>query len=180
MCRQRAVGRHYGPIIVQDTHRRAAHIYHGLDGDRHAPHQAGPVSRPSVVRHLRIFVHFSTYAVTDVLPYDRKAVCFDVFLNRVGDVRDPVAFPGILDAFEKALPGHGNESFRFLIAVADDKGRGAVSDVTVLCRTHIDAHDIAVLQHPFAWYAVDELVVHRDADACRITVITKKRGNGTL
>jgi hypothetical protein len=46
------------------------------------------------------------------------------------------------------------------------KGPGTVSDITVFGRADINAHDIALVHHPWSGDAVDHFVVHRDAGAC--------------
>ena len=88
---QAAVDRHRGPAVVEHAYRRRAEIDLRLDGQAHPWPQDGAASRRTVVLHLRRFVHFAPYAMSHVLPYDRKSVLFRVDLDRMGYVGKAIA-----------------------------------------------------------------------------------------
>ena len=59
-------------------------------------------------------------------------------------------------------------------------GAGAVAVESADERTHVHADDIALLQHPLAGDAVDDLIVDADAHAGGIAVVVQEGGGRAL
>ena len=121
-------------------------------------------------------VHLRADTVADVIAHDGIPLGLRIVLNSRRDIGDAVACNGVLYPLKKALAGGGNEAKRLIAALAAGICPRAVSDKTLICRADIDADDIALLKAALAGYAVNDLVVYRDADAGRIAVVAQKRG----
>ena len=118
--------------------------------------------------------------MTDILPDDAEAVGFHIGLHSGGDIRQAVALPGILDALEKALLRNTDQPHGLVGHLPAGVGTGAVAMKPSDKRTHVHADDVALLQHPLAGDAVDDLVVDGDAHTGRIAVVVQERGRGAL
>ena len=107
-------------------------------------------------------------------------MAFHISLDGRGDVKQPVAFLCELDSLEETLPGHIDQVLRLVRNLSASESRRAVPVESSDIRSHIHTDDVALLQHPFAGDAVDDLVVDADAGAGRIAVIMKEGGDGAL
>ena len=107
-------------------------------------------------------------------------MAFHISLDGCGNIKQPVAFLCELDPLEKALPGHIDQVLSLRRDLSAGEGRRAVPVESSDIGTHIDADDIALLQHPFAGNAVDDLIVDADADAGRIAVIVEEGRDSAL
>ena len=68
------------------------------------------MARWAEVGYLRRLVEFGPHTVAHEVPHDGATVCFHVLLHRVGDIIDPVAGAGELDALPEALFGHMDQA----------------------------------------------------------------------
>src|SRR5258708_1849469 len=101
-----AVSRYRRPLVVQDLSFWPARIHHRLDCEHHALAQPCIGSARLEIRHLRLFVQLSSYAVSYKLAHHTKAVGFDIFLHRSTDVTDAVADLHLLDRLVQRLLGN--------------------------------------------------------------------------
>ena len=175
-----AVRRLHGPAVRHLLDGGAARVDHRLHGDGHAPQKTGTMAGIAEVGYLRRLVHPSADAVTDILPNDAEAVGFHVSLHRGGNIRQTVALSGILDALEEALLRDSDQPHGLVGHLPAGVGAGAVAMEATDTRAPVHAAAVALLQHPLAGDAVDDLIVDGDAHAGRIAVVVQERGRGTL
>ena len=88
-----------------------------------------------------------TGSVSGVVPYDTHPEAFGILLDRMPDVSDPVAFHGILDAFEEALSGDIDELLILSAYRSDRICARCIAVVAFACGAHIHAYDIAFLEY---------------------------------
>ena len=138
------------------------------------------MARWAKVGYLRRLVEFGPHTVAHEVPHDGATVCFHVLLHRVGDIIDPVAGAGELDALPEALFGHMDQMHGLVAHLSAGEGGGAVAVEAADVGAHIHAHDVALLEHPGTRDAVDDLIVHADADAGRIAAVIEERRLGSL
>ena len=119
-------------------------------------------------------MHPPADAVTDILPDDAVAVALGVFLNGMGDIAEAISLPRELDALEEGLLGHADQIQGLVGHLPAGVGAGAVAVESADERTHVHADDVALLQHPFAGDAVDDLVVDADAHTGGIAVVVQE------
>lgn len=74
------------------------------------------MTRRSVIRDFRIFVHIRTDTVAYIFPKDSISVRFHVAFHRMTDVTYCVAYYGLLDARKRA-PSVALMSWRFFLFV---------------------------------------------------------------
>ena len=64
----------------------------------------------------------STYTVTNELPYHAITEAFNIILDRVSNVKDPVPFAALLDSLAQALPGDIEQLLGLRLNLADRYG----------------------------------------------------------
>ena len=106
------------------------------------------MARWAEVGYLRRLVEFGPHTVAHEVPHDGAAVCFHVLLHRVGDIIDPVAGAGELDALPEALFGHMDQMHGLVAHLSAGEGGGAVAVEAVQKGAHVHADDVALLQLP--------------------------------
>ena len=153
---------------------------HRLNGDDHAGHQSRSAAGVPIVGNLRLLVELLAHTVTNKLPHHTKAVGFHAGLNRMGDIRNPEPSLAEFQSLVKALPGHFHQLAGHLIGLAADKGGSAIPMKSSHVSSHVHAHDVAFLQHPFAGNAVDHHVINGNAGAGRKTAVAKERRSRSL
>src|SRR5579884_4511436 len=102
------------------------------------------------------------------LPDHRVAVLLCMALDRVADIRQMLAGPGLLDSFEQALFGHAQQPLRLGRDASDPVGPGRIADPAVQLHAAIDADDVPFLEDMAARNTVDDLVVDRDTGPGRV------------
>ena len=116
--------------------------------------------------------------MADVLPDDPVAALFHVLLDRVGDVADAAARAGKFYPLEEALPGDLDEALGLLRRLTCNVGPGAVAHIALIGGSHVHGNDIALLQDALAGDAMDNFLIHREADAGGIAAVPQKGGDG--
>ena len=86
------------PAVGEHGQMALAHGYHGLDGDAEAILERHARPAASEVGHLRVFVHFLAYTVTDKLTDDAVAALNAVVLYGGADVAETFAGIGLVYA----------------------------------------------------------------------------------
>src|SRR5262249_26207397 len=89
MSRQRAVGSHHGPAIVEGNRLPAADVDHGLDRDNEARLELRSPPGLAVVGNLRVFVKGPANPVAHVLADDGESGSLRNLLNGMTYVRNP-------------------------------------------------------------------------------------------
>ena len=93
-----AVARAGCPAVVLGDDVLAAHVDHGLDGDRHAVAQQRTGSASAEVGHFGVLVQLAPHAVSAHLAHDAVVAALAILLDGVADVADAVTGHGVLDA----------------------------------------------------------------------------------
>ena len=132
------------------------------------------MARWAKVGYLRRLVEFGPHTVAHEVPHDGAAVCFHVLLHRVGDIIDPVAGAGELDALPEALFGHMDQMHGLVAHLSAGEGGGAVAVEAVQKGTHVHADDVALLQLPGTGYAMDDFLVDRDTGGAGETAVAQE------
>ena len=121
-------------------------------------------------------------ALADPVPHvvadDPIAVRADHRLHRRADVRDAVSQHHRLDAGLQAVPGDADQLLRLGRDLPDRHGAGRVAVPAAHHRAVIELDQIAVLQLAPSGDAVDDLLVHRDADVLGEPVQAHERAGG--
>ena len=112
--------------------------------------------------------------MTDIFPDDAEAVGLHIGLHGGGDVRQAAALAGVFHALEKALLGDTDQPQRLVGHLTAGVGAGAVAVEAADERAHVHADDVALLQHPLAGDAVDDLIVDGDAHAGGVAVVVQE------
>src|SRR2546428_5432834 len=157
-----------GPIVGVAFGAPVADVDHGLDRDDHAGPQDGAGVGRAVVRDLRVLVHVAADAVPDVLADDGEALAFDPGLDGGADLADAGGAARGRNAPPEGLAGYLDELLGLRRQSSGTEGDGHVGDESFVGAADVDAHDIAVRYLAVAGNAVDDLVVHRDADCGRV------------
>ena len=86
--------------------------------------------------------------VTDEISDHGKPVGLDVCLDRVTDIRNPVAHAGHLDPPLQGFAGSREQLLRLFVDPADRERFRGVSVVTLVEHAHVDGDDVALLELP--------------------------------
>src|SRR5579885_2099581 len=121
-----------------------AHVEHRLDGEDVARTNFDARARLSVVRDLRVFVHFPADAVADVVAHDAVAVCFGERLHGPADVSEVLARPALTDGPLKTLLGDADKLQPVLAHLPDGDGRRRVADVAGERHAAVNREDVAL------------------------------------
>src|ERR1051326_5241707 len=97
------------PAVLEGLRLVRAHVEHRLDGEDVARTDFDARARLSVVRDLRVFVHFSADAVADVVAHDAVAVCLGERLHGPADVAEVLARPALKYRALKTLLGDADK-----------------------------------------------------------------------
>ena len=125
-------------------------------------------------------MEFGPHTVAHEVPHDGATVCFHVLLHRVGDIIDPVAGAGELDALPEALFGHMDQMHGLVAHLSAGEGGGAVAVEAVQKGAHVHADDVALLQLPGTGYTMDDFLVDRDTGGAGETAVAQEGGLGSV
>ena len=88
-------------------------------------------------------------------------------LNGPRDIHDAFARDGLRNTLVERLLGHIHQLLRQHAAAAHRHRPGSIANKPVINNTDIETDDIAKIQHPRPGQAMNNLLVHRDADMAR-------------
>ena len=121
------------------------------------------MSRDAEIRHLRVFVHLSAYAVSHEVAHYAVAAFFVIDLYGVGDVPQPSALDEVFHSFEKALACGLHQPALFLAHFADEESPRRVRLPSVQHNARVYAHNHSLFQSFVAGNAVHDHLVDRGA-----------------
>ena len=121
------------------------------------------------------------YAVTDIVLDDTVSVRRAVLLNCMGDISHTVTGDSLFNTLEKAFLGDLEKLCSFLRNISDSKRISSISVETVYISSHINAHNIAVLDvFMLGRDTMDDLVVYRNARRSGESAVSQERGSCTV
>ena len=85
-------------------------------------------------------------------------------LDRVTDIRQPVARHHLLDAELHRLMRGGHQLFCFGVDVSDRDRHGRVAMPTTVFHTEIEADDVALAKRSGPWNPVHDLIIDRSTE----------------
>ena len=124
-------------------------IDHALNGQNHPHLQQQSLALGAVIGNLRLLVKRSSYPVTNELPYHAKTKAFNIILDGVSNVEDPVAFLALLNPLIEALTGHIEQLLDLGLHPSDRYRTRRIPIPTLISHAKIEADDIALSQDPF-------------------------------
>src|SRR5215212_1485235 len=124
-----AVERDDRPAVLERLGFVRAQVNHGLDGEDVARTDFDARARLSVVRDLRVFVHFSADSVAHVIAPDAVPFGLCQRLHGPANVAQVLARPGLCNRAPEALFGDADERQPVLAHAAYGRGGGRVADV---------------------------------------------------
>ena len=77
-----------GPTVLVKPDVTLTHRYHRFDGYTHRCFQHDPVATSTIVRHLRIFMHFTAYSVAGQFAHNPISMSLAVILHRTADISE--------------------------------------------------------------------------------------------
>ena len=106
-----------------------------------------------------------TDAVSYELPHHRVTRSLSHFLDGVADVADVIAGARLRDACGQRLLCHGQQPSRLRLDIADRECRRGVGVQPLQPHAHIDADDVAVVEHALVrGNAVNDFLIDRRAE----------------
>src|SRR4051794_29539049 len=174
--RERAVAGDGGPAVFEHLYVRAADVDHRLDGEDHARLELGAGAGTAGVDDLGAVVKDAADAVAAEIADDAIALAFGMALDRIGDVAEMVAGPGLFEAEHQAFVGHVDQLASFQGYVPDEVHAAGIAVPAVENRRDVDVDDVAVLENLVARDAVADDMVDRDAAALGVAAVAERRG----
>ena len=138
-----AVSGHNRPAILQNSNGIAFLIDHGFNAECHTRHQTHTMSRLSVIRNFRIFVHFPSDSVAAIFPNNAIApfgtICFHCMTNVTKSCTDLCRCNG----FKQTCLCYRQQIQCFLRNISNRKRSGIISNETVQSCPNVYADDVA-------------------------------------
>src|SRR6056297_3319321 len=97
-----------------------------------------------------------------------------VIIDRPADVVDSISRSRSFNSQVKALPGHVDELPAFQRNLADRKGPGCITEVTLQINPEIKTDDVPLLQFSPVWYPMNDHMIHRSTETGGISHIIEK------
>src|ERR1700677_4363504 len=164
------------PLIVQHSHARAARVHHRLDGQHHALLQLRALSRGTIIRQLRIFVHLRADSVAHKLAHHRIPVLFHPLLHRGRYISQAIPRPDLRDALLQRFPRHAQQLLAFRCHLAHRNRQRRVAKIPVQLDAEIHRKNVALAQFPRRrWNPVHHFLIDRSAHRARIPAVTLER-----
>src|SRR5690625_182968 len=171
MSSSAAISSNNCPSIVQGIDPPATCCDHRLDSQRQTcPKSLSPPFSPKVWNG-RIFMTMFSQSMADKIPDDTEIFILTVCVDGTGHIANPVTMHCLLNTFIAGHQCHLKKSSGFIIALPHHKGVGVISEIPVLLNTTIDGDDVSLLQCPFRGYAMNYLVIDRDAESGREWIV---------
>ena len=98
MCSTFTISGPHSPSITFHNHLSISQCYHRLYRYAKASFHQRSISSFTIIRHLRIFVHLFTNAMTNKLTHYTIRVRLTILLNSIPDVSDSFALHCVLNA----------------------------------------------------------------------------------
>lgn len=124
-------------------------VNHRFDRQNHPHLELQALAFWPVIRHLRLLVEGSSYPVTNELPYHAKTMAFNIILDGVSNVEDPVSFTALLDPLGQALSSHVEQLLNLGFDRADRYGSRGIPVPALINDAKIQSDDVALFQDPF-------------------------------
>ena len=168
MCSRFAVLCPDGPAVFVQPDIAFPHCNHGLYRNTHACFQHDTVAALPIVRHLRVFMHLMTDAVSCQFTDDTIALCFAVVLHRTADISKMSSRDSIFNTFIERLLCRAKQVFDFLANLSHAESVARIATESVKERTAVDGYDVTILEDGLSiGYTVHDDVVYRSTDAGR-------------
>ncbi len=158
-----AIFRPDSPTVTLHYDSTVAQSYHRLDGDTHSLFQHCPITTFTVIRNLRIFMHFLPYAMPYEFTHDSIGIGLTMLLYGITDVAQTFAMHSILYAGIQGFFGYFQQLTDIIRNLTYTKRISRITTKSVhICAT-INRHDITLFQHHIPRYAMHNLLVYRCA-----------------
>src|SRR5271155_5184611 len=165
-----------GPLIIQHSHARAARVHHRLDGQHHALLQLRALTRRTVIRQLRIFVHLGSDSVAHKLAHHRISALFHPLLHRGRYISQAISRPDLRDALLQRFPRHAQQLFALWRHLAHRNRQRRVAKVPAQLHSEIHRKYVAFAQFPRRrWNPVHHFLIDRSAHRARIPPVALER-----
>src|SRR5271155_2075763 len=165
-----------GPLIIQHSHARAARVHHRLDGQHHALLQLGALTRRTVIRQLRIFVHLGADSVAHKLAHHRISVLLHPLLHRGRYISQAISRPDLRDALLQRFPRHAQQLLALRRHLAHRNRQRRVAKIPVQLDAEIHRKNVAFTQLPRRrWNPVHHFLIDRSAHRARIPPVALER-----
>src|SRR5580704_2928566 len=171
-----AVRRHRGPLIIQHAYARTARVDHRLDRQHHALLQLGALTRRTVIRQLRVFMHLGANSVAYKLAHHRISVLFHPLLHCGGYIPQAIARPDLRDALLQRFPRHAQQFLALGRHSAHGHRQRRVAKIPAQLYSEIHRKNVALAQFPRRrWNPVHHFLVDRSAHRARIPTVAFER-----
>src|SRR5271156_2107201 len=176
-----AVRRHRGPLIIQHSHARAACVDHRLDRQHHPLLQLWALSRRTVIRQLRVFVHLRADPVAHELAHHRISILFHPLLHRGRYVSQAISRPDLRDALLQRFTRHAQQLLAFRRHFAHRHRQRRVAKIPAQLHSEIHRENVALAQFPRRrWNPVHHFLIDRSAHRARIPTVALERRSRTM
>ena len=165
----------YGPFVVFDVHSPVAHGNHRLYCKHHARLQLYAAAGPTEVGNVRIFVHLLADAVTAQIADYSVAVLFGMYLDRMGEIAEPVSAAGHVGADPETLFGNIYQLLILFGPAPYQHGKRAVRLPAVKNDAAVYGEQLTLFERFVIGKTVYHLVVNRCADRERKALIAIER-----
>src|SRR3984885_14686718 len=170
------VCRHRRPLVIQHPHARATRVYHRLDGQHHALLQLRALSRGTIIRQLRVFVHLRADSVAHKLAHHRISVLFHPLLHGGRYVPQAIARPDLRDALLQRFPCHAQQLLALRRHLAHRHRQPRIAKIPAQLHSEVHRKNVAFAQFPRRrWNPVHHFLVDRSANRARIPAVTLER-----
>ncbi len=166
--------RYYCPAVSQFPYRGLASVDHGFDGEDHAWLERQAYPALSIVQDLRIFVKFSSDAMTAELSNDAVTTRLRMILDRSTDVSEIPSRPNGADAKPKAFMRDPAKSLSLNGNITDFEHSAGVAVEAVLYHRDVDVDDIALPQDLVTRHAMAHLMIDRGAYGLWVWLVTRR------
>lgn len=140
-------------------------IDHRLDSQNHPDFQLQALASRPIIRHLRLLVKSSSYPVTNELPYHAKTVAFNIILDSVSNVEDPVSLTALLDSPGQTLSSDIEQLLDLGLHQADRHGSRGIPIPALINHAKVETDNVAIFQDPFGRRnAMNYFIVHGNAN----------------
>src|SRR5271163_1717335 len=168
MRRGLAVGGFRHPLIPH-AHFGRASVDHWLYRDDHAFLQPGAASRVTVIREVRLVVHFGADAVPHEFPHYRVTVLLGPALYRVADIAEPISRTHLVDGAIQRLASYIQQLLQLRSNLSHRDGNRRIREVAVYFHPKVDGNNLAFAQLALGRRdSVNDLAIHGSTQHARV------------